>query len=810
MRIAILTTQCPFVVGGAELHARGLERALREAGHEAEIIAMPFKWYPAATVLDCMLAARCLDVSEFTGVKIDLAIGLKFPAWLMGHPNKIFWVLHQHRQAYDLWDAGDSNLFDDENGQITREAIRAADNAELGAGLGAGRRVFANSANVAQRLRRYNNIEATPLYHPPPLADRLTSGDFGDYFYYPSRISPLKRQDFVLRALALAHKSARVIFSGAPDSPEYGRELMRLARDLGVEGRVEWRGFVGESEMIDLYAGARGVLFTPVDEDLGYIALEAMLAGKPLLTLADSGEPAALARHEVEGLVVAPQPKAFAAAMDRLVASSDLARSLGEAGLARYRALDVSWNHAVATLIDAGSAGTGSGSGPMRAAPPPPAREAEKTADADVPGQLSATDWLARDHRAAPRAGPSLAALAARYGFDDHLARHRDYYETHWPRYQATLDTLLRSGVRPRRVLELGTSEPYLFTALLAELFPGAEFTVIQESPAGLHWRHRIGREGGPTDGGGVDVAVFGLNVETTPLPFADGRFDLVIAMEILEHLAVDPGFVLREARRVLGEGGALLVTTPNLVSLPAVARALDGVSPYSFGVFVPWHGVYGRHNREYTPLEVESLGRYAGLETALLDTADVYRQGEVAGDLVGYMSERGHPLGLRGQNIFYLGRKTAAAAAAPFPEALFPIDPAIFSADVQLRRARSGPAWDAGDHFALRLVNTSPLTWPAAGAGRVRLTVDKVDQDGLVTLDAQAFDLPRDVAPGETLEIPVRAVRGAGVFGLWHEIGLYAEGAGPFKGAGRAGTARLFAEALEWAPARACDGDAA
>src|SRR5579862_3662920 len=111
------------------MHARGLERALRAAGHEAEIISMPFKWYPSAAVLDHMLAARSLDVSEFNGVPIDLAIGLKFPAYLMRHPNKVYWVLHQHRQAYDLWDSGLSDLFNDDDGQLAREAVRAADDA---------------------------------------------------------------------------------------------------------------------------------------------------------------------------------------------------------------------------------------------------------------------------------------------------------------------------------------------------------------------------------------------------------------------------------------------------------------------------------------------------------------------------------------------------------------------------------------------------------------------------------------------------------------------------------------------------------
>ena len=788
MRIAILTTQCPFVVGGAELHARNLERALRDEGHEVEIVSMPFKWYPSTTILDHMLAARCLDVSEFNGVKIDLAICLKFPAYLMQHPNKAFWILHQHRQAYDLWDSGHTDLFDDENGQFVRDAIRAADNTELGRAS----RIFANSANVAKRLLHYNNVVATPLYHPPPLAGRLSRGAFGGYYYYPSRISPSKRQDFVLRSLALADKSVRVVFSGAPDNPEYGRELVKLAHDLGVADRVEWKGFVSEQDMIDLYAGARGVIFTPVDEDLGYIALEAMLAGKPLLTLSDAGEPAALVRNDIEGLIVEPQHQLLAEAMNRLMSKPELARSMGDASFERYQSLDISWAHVVSVLTGEGAATTSI----------PVVAETAPTSQSQAPGSTAVrkpdvADWT-KPLESAP--GQTLHALAERYAFDAHLAQHRSYYDTHWPRYQATLDALKRSGIKPRRILELGTSEPYVFTAFLKQAFPDAEFTVVQEIPAGLNWRHRIA--GKPNGAGDIDVSVFALNVETTRLPFVDDAFDLVIAMEILEHFAIDPSFVFREAQRVLRDDGVFLVTTPNLVSLPGLHRALNGASPYSFGVFVPWNGAYGRHNREYTPLEVESLGRYAGFDTALIETADIYHQDEAPEALVRYMKEQGYPLGLRGQNIFYLGRKNPAALPAPIPENLFSLDPAILSGAIELQRAEQ-----SADGFLIKLTNASPVNWTATGPHRLRLTVDRVDQEGLVTLDAQSFDLPTDIPPGGTLELPIRAIKRDGVHGRWHEIGLYIEGGGPLKGAGRARTVSVFAEELLSAPDLQRDG---
>src|SRR5215475_2455643 len=104
MRILIATAQVPFVRGGAEILAEGLMHALHAQGHAAEIVAMPFKWYPPERILEQVLACRLLDVSESGGDPIDRVIGLKFPAYLIPHPHKVLWLLHQFRTAYELWD----------------------------------------------------------------------------------------------------------------------------------------------------------------------------------------------------------------------------------------------------------------------------------------------------------------------------------------------------------------------------------------------------------------------------------------------------------------------------------------------------------------------------------------------------------------------------------------------------------------------------------------------------------------------------------------------------------------------------------
>ena len=104
MRIAVAHPQTPFVRGGAETHTEALVKALKEAGHEAEMVTVAGKWYPATELLHQMAVWRSLDLSESNGLEIDMVIALKFPAYLVKHERKVAWLIHQHRSAYELWD----------------------------------------------------------------------------------------------------------------------------------------------------------------------------------------------------------------------------------------------------------------------------------------------------------------------------------------------------------------------------------------------------------------------------------------------------------------------------------------------------------------------------------------------------------------------------------------------------------------------------------------------------------------------------------------------------------------------------------
>ena len=347
MRIVIATTQVPFIRGGAEAHAEGLRDALCRAGHEAEIVAVPFKWYPPEKILDHMLACRLLDLTEAAGTPVDLLVGLKFPAYLIPHPNKVVWVLHQHRTAYDLWDHPLGDLIYAPDGAEVRDAIRQADRTHLTRA----RAVFANSANVAARLKQYCDITSEPLYHPPPGAEKFYSAPAEAYFFFPSRLCQPKRQALVVEALAHTRHHVSVRFAGTPDRPGYDAELAELARKLKVEKRVEWLGPVSEEEKRRQYAHALGVIYPPIDEDYGYVTLEAMLSAKPVVTCADSGGPLEFVAHGGTGLVAEPTPEALAAALDELWEDRARAETFGRRARARYDELNISWAGVVRRLL---------------------------------------------------------------------------------------------------------------------------------------------------------------------------------------------------------------------------------------------------------------------------------------------------------------------------------------------------------------------------------------------------------------------------------------------------------------------------
>src|SRR5918996_3256693 len=168
-RVIVCEVQVPFVHGGAEYHVRALLQQLRVRGYEAELVSIPFKWYPKREILAHAAAWRLLDLSESNGRPIDLVIGTKFPSYFVRHPRKVAWLIHQYRAAYELCGTPYSDFAHTELDVGLRDTLMGLDT-EM---LGECRKVFTNARNTASRLEKFNGLHAEPLYHPPRLAPRL-------------------------------------------------------------------------------------------------------------------------------------------------------------------------------------------------------------------------------------------------------------------------------------------------------------------------------------------------------------------------------------------------------------------------------------------------------------------------------------------------------------------------------------------------------------------------------------------------------------------------------------------------------------
>jgi glycosyltransferase involved in cell wall biosynthesis len=347
MRVLVVTTQVPFIRGGAEILAEGLIKALCAAGHQAEIVAIPFKWYPPEKILDNMLACRLLDLSESCGQAVDKVIGLKFPAYLIPHPNKVMWLVHQHRTAYDLWGTEFCDLIRLPNGLQIREAIINADNKVFQEYTS----IFTIAGNISKRLKRFNNVDSIPLYNPPQNADFFYCEDIEDYLFFPSRLWTIKRQELVIKALAETNNSVKVLFAGKADQSNYADYLINLAKKLQVCKKVVFLGEISEEEKIRYYAKSIGVIYPPFDEDYGYVTLEGMLASKPIITCTDSGGSLEFVRHEETGLITEPTSKSLAVAMDELWENRSWGKTLGKAGREYYDSLNITWSNVVQKLL---------------------------------------------------------------------------------------------------------------------------------------------------------------------------------------------------------------------------------------------------------------------------------------------------------------------------------------------------------------------------------------------------------------------------------------------------------------------------
>ena len=250
------------------------------------------------------------------------------------------------REYLDLWPdvksrVGAKGRFTE---SIRRQLIHTADRHFLGPRHL--RRFFTISQTVSDRIRSTIGVASEALYPPPPprpyRCDR-----YGDFIFGVSRLTPLKRFDLLIRALAEpAAGGVRAVIAGEGDDLA---RLHALARELGVADRVSFPGRIDDETMIELYATCRAVCFTPQKEDYGFVTAEAFASRKPVVSCVDSGGPAELIEHGVSGVLCEPTPASVARGLRTVSEDVSTAERMGAAGAVRTASL--TWSATVDRLV---------------------------------------------------------------------------------------------------------------------------------------------------------------------------------------------------------------------------------------------------------------------------------------------------------------------------------------------------------------------------------------------------------------------------------------------------------------------------
>lgn len=201
----------------------------------------------------------------------------------------------------------------------------------------AARLVLVNSAYSRESLYRIYGIFArvgylgvdTARFHPMALPKE-------DFVLSVGALNPRKGFDFLIHSLAVMESSERprlVIVSNYTDERE-GQYLAQLAAHLQVE--VAFHHQISDAQLVALYNQARATVYAPIMEPFGFVPLESLACGTPVVGVREGGVRETIV-HGVTGLLTERDPRAFATALGTVLANPAWASELGQNGMRHVR-----------------------------------------------------------------------------------------------------------------------------------------------------------------------------------------------------------------------------------------------------------------------------------------------------------------------------------------------------------------------------------------------------------------------------------------------------------------------------------------
>ena len=377
MKIGIIApSPAPFGIGGAEKFYWGLQEHInKNTAHQCELIKIPVKEDNFWNLIDSYYKFYTLDVSYF-----DAVIVSKYPAWLVPHPNKHIYMLHCLRGLYDTYhmmnlpfgvepghagvdkilkyigadglncssgstaDGLFQMLFELKNdetvpagilgfpGPFIRKIIhffdkKAMENANSFSAI---------SKTVAERKEYFPDKAAVSVIYPPSNLKGFKNGTY-EYFFTASRLDGPKRVKVIIEAYLEADTDIPLKIAGTGPLADKLKELSKNDK------RIEFLGFISDKNLIDYYANAFAVIFIPYEEDLGLVAVEAMMSEKAVITFDDSGGVKEFVENGKTGFICKPSARRLKDAIEAAGGNAALMAEMG--GRAKEKVKDVTWEN---------------------------------------------------------------------------------------------------------------------------------------------------------------------------------------------------------------------------------------------------------------------------------------------------------------------------------------------------------------------------------------------------------------------------------------------------------------------------------
>jgi len=334
MKIALVIVQSQTgEQGGAEKFFQGLHQAFENAGYDTKTIAIVSDESSFESIKVSYEKFKKLDLSDF-----DLVISTKAPSYAIEHPNHIIYLVHTMRVFYDMFD----KEFPNANNKIKkfRKLIIDTDTKEFTKSGVA--KLFTIGNEVSKRLKEYNHLDSEVLY-PPLLKDNFYYESQQNYIFIPSRLHRWKRIDLIIKAMEYVKSDIKLHIAGTGEDENALKQM--------ANNKVVFLGRISDEEIEKEYANALAVPFVPINEDYGYVTLEAFRSKKPVITCKDSGEPANLVIDEETGFVCEADPMQLANKIDFLYQNKQLAKQMGERGFESIS--HITWDRVVKNLVNA-------------------------------------------------------------------------------------------------------------------------------------------------------------------------------------------------------------------------------------------------------------------------------------------------------------------------------------------------------------------------------------------------------------------------------------------------------------------------